>query len=161
MPGFGGGGRSDPLENFKFRVMWDGQYIAGVNKVTALRRTTQVVEEREGGDNSGPRKLPGRTTFDPITLERGITTDTAFEDWANQVFNPSGGLGSLGFRKDIAIDLFNEAGQKVRSYKVHRCWVSEYAALPNLDANGNAVAIESIRLENDGWERDLEVVPPQ
>jgi phage tail-like protein len=135
-------------------VKWDNQYIAGVSRVTALRRITQVVEHREGGDPSTSRKSPGQTHYEPIVLERGVTHDTAFEAWANKTWQLGAGAGSetalADFRKDIAIDFFNEAGQKVLSYKVYRCWVSEYQALPDLHAGVNAVAIEAIKLENEG-----------
>lgn len=156
--------RFDPYKNFKFRVKWDGRYVAGVSKVSALKRTTELVQHREGGDPSSNRKSPGRTNYDAITLERGVTHDTEFEKWANKVWNFGAGLGSevslKDFRKDIIIDVFNEAGQKVLSYKVYRCWVSEYQALPELDANANVVAIQTIKLENEGWERDYAVVEP-
>ena len=157
--------RFDPYKNFKFRVKWDNKYVAGISKMSALKRTTEVVEHREGGDPSTSRKSPGRTNFEPITLERGVTHDVEFEDWANRVWKLGAGPGSevalADFRKDIIIDFFNEAGQKVLSYKVYRCWVSEYQALPDLDANADAVAIEWIKLENEGWERDQSVVEPQ
>jgi phage tail-like protein len=157
--------RFDPYKSYKFRVKWDGRYVAGVSKVSALKRTTEVISHREGGDPSMDRKSPGKTRYEPITLERGVTHDTEFEEWANKVWNYGSGLGSevslKDFRKDIIIDLFNEAGQLVISYKVYRCWVSEYQALPELDAAGNAVAIESITLENEGWERDYEVREPE
>lgn len=153
--------RFDPYKNFKFRVKWDGRYVAGVSKIGALKRTTELVEHREGGDPSTNRKSPGRTSYDAITLERGVTHDTEFEKWANKVWNFAAGPGmevSLSdFRKDIIIDVFNEAGQKAISYKVYRCWVSEFQALPDLDASANAVAIQTIKLENEGWERDYEV----
>ncbi len=156
--------RFDPYKNFKFRVKWDGRYVAGVSKVTALKRTTEVVEHREGGDPSISRKSPGRSKYEPITLERGVTHDTEFEKWANKVWNFGAGLGAevslKDFRKDIIIELYNEAGQLVIAYKVYRCWVSEYQASPDLDANANAVAIQTIKLENEGWERDLEVTEP-
>jgi phage tail-like protein len=150
----------DPLENFKFKVKWDGRYVAGVSKVSALRRTTEVVQHREGGDSGAIRELPGRTKYEPITLERGITNDTEFEKWANLAANPAAGPGIANFRKDVILDVFNEAGQKVLSYLIHRCWVSEYQALPALDANADAVAIEHIKLENEGWERDTQLVWP-
>src|SRR5919198_3847757 len=157
--------RFDPYKNFKFRVKWDGQYVAGLSKMTALRRTTDVVEHREGGDHSMSRKSPGRTKYEPNTLERGVTHDLVFEQWANKVWNYAGGPGAesslADFRKDIIIDVFNEAGQKAISYKVYRCWVSEYQALPDFDANANAVAIQHIKLENEGWERDVDVAEPQ
>jgi phage tail-like protein len=156
--------RFDPYKNFKFRVMWDGRYVAGISKVSALRRTTEMVEHREGGDPSTSRKSPGRSTFEAVTLERGVTHDIEFEAWANKVWNFGAGFGSesslADFRKDVNIDVFNEAGQKVISYKVYRCWVSEYQALPELDANANAVAIQTIKLENEGWERDTDFSPP-
>ncbi|HEX8984403.1 MAG TPA: phage tail protein [Bryobacteraceae bacterium] len=156
--------RYDPYKNFKFRVKWDGRYVAGISKVGALKRTTEVVEHREGGAPSTGRKSPGRTKYEAITLERGVTHDAEFELWANKVWNFAGGLGAesslADFRKDVIIDLFNEAGQKVISYKVFRCWVSEYQSLPDLDANANAVAIQTIKLENEGWERDTDVTEP-
>jgi phage tail-like protein len=157
--------RFDPYKNFKFRLKWDGQYVAGLSKLSGgLKRTTEVVKHREGGDPSTTRKSPGRTEFEAITLERGVTHDTSFEAWANKIWNLGAGLGSevslADFRKDIILDMMNEAGQKVLSYKIYRCWVSEYQALPDLDANANAIAIQHIKLENEGWERDLSVTEP-
>jgi len=156
--------RFDPYKNFKFRVKWDGRYVAGVSKVSALKRTTEVVEHREGGDPSTGRKSPGRSKFEPITLERGVTHDPEFLRWANKVWSFGAGLGAetslKDFRKDLLIEVYNEAGQLALAYKVYRCWVSDYQALPDLDANANAVAIEQIKLENEGWERDTEVAEP-
>lgn len=158
--------RFDPYKNFKFRVFWAGNTtpVAGVSKVSLLKRTTEVVTHREGGDPSSSRKSPGRTEYEAITLERGVTHDKEFEQWANKVWNFGSGLGSevalKDFRKDIIIELYNEAGQKVIAYKVYRCWVSEFQAQADLDANANAVLIQSIKLENEGWERDYEVVEP-
>jgi phage tail-like protein len=156
--------RFDPYKNFKFRLKWDGQYIAGVSKCSMLKRTTEVVKHREGGDPSTSRKSPGRTEYDAVTLERGVTHDTAFENWADKVWSLGAGLGSevslKDFRKDMILDIFNEAGQKVISYKIYRCWVSEYQAVPDFDANANAVAIQHIKLECEGWERDLSVTEP-
>ncbi len=156
--------RFDPYKNFKFRCKWDGRYVAGVSKVSGLKRTTEVVKHREGGDPSTTRKSPGRNEYEAITLERGVTHDAAFEDWAHKVWNFGAGLGSevslKDFRKDIIIELYNEAGQKVLAYHVFRCWVSEYQALPDLDANANAVAIQHIKLENEGWLRDESVTEP-
>ena len=156
--------RFDPYKNFKFRVKWDGRYVAGVSKVSALKRTTEMVEHREGGDPSTSRKSPGRTKYEAVTLERGVTHDPEFELWANKLWNFGAGLGrevSLkDFRKDIIIEVYNEAGQLALAYKIYRCWVSEFQALPDLDANANAVAIQTLKLENEGWERDVEVVEP-
>jgi phage tail-like protein len=157
--------RFDPYKHFKFRVKWDGRYVAGITRVSALRRVTEVIEHREGGDPSTARKSPGRTRFEPIVLERGVTHDTDFEEWANKVWRHGAALGNEAslqdFRKDVIIELYNEAGQLVIAYRVFRCWVSEFQALPDLDANTGSVAIQSITLQNEGWERDEQVVEPQ
>lgn len=157
--------RFDPYKNFKFRVKWDNRYVAGVSKVGALSRTTEVVRHREGGDPSTTRKSPGKSDFNAITLERGVTHDKEFANWANKVWRIGAGLGAevslKDFRKDLIIEVYNEAGQLALAYKVYRCWVSEFQALPDLDANGNGVALEHIKLENEGWEQDLEVTEPQ
>ncbi|TMF85546.1 MAG: phage tail protein [Chloroflexi bacterium] len=156
--------RFDPYKNFKFRVKWDGRYVAGVSRMSGLTRVTEVVEHREGGDPSSSRKSPGRTRYEAIILERGVTHDTDFEAWADKVWKLGAAPGAetdlAAFRKDIVIDFFDEAGQRVLSYLVRRCWISEYQALPALDANGAGVAIESIKLEHEGWERDLTVGEP-
>ncbi|HMD03123.1 MAG TPA: phage tail protein [Candidatus Baltobacteraceae bacterium] len=156
--------RADLSKGFKFRVKWDGKYVAGVSRMSALRRSSAVIEEREGSDPPIWRKSPGQTRFDPIVLERGITFDAAFEDFANLVNVGAGVIGAeVGlweFRKDIVIELYNDGGQLIRAYNVYRCWVSEYQALPDLDANANAVAFEHIKIENEGWERDASVPEP-
>ncbi|BAC68091.1 phage tail protein [Streptomyces avermitilis] len=162
--------RLDPYKNFKFRVKWDNRYVAGISKVSALKRTTEVVEHRDGGDHSSARKSPGRTKYEPITLERGVTHDPEFEAWANKVWNYANAQAApdqrdrevslAGFRKDLVIEVYNEAGQKVLAYQVFRCWVSEYQALPDLDANANAVAIQQLKLENEGWLREASVTEP-
>jgi phage tail-like protein len=156
--------RFDPYKNFKFRLKWDGHYVAGLSKCSALKRTTEVVEHREGGDPSTSHKSPGRNKYEAITLERGVTHDVEFERWANKVWNFGSGLGmevSLkDFRKELIIEVYNEAGQLALAYKVYRAWVSEYQALPDLDANANAVAIQHIKLETEGWERDASVTEP-
>jgi len=157
--------RLDPYKNFRFRVKWDGKYVAGISKVGSLKRTTEVLPHREGGDPSTSHKSPGRTTYEPITLERGLTHDMEFHDWAGRVWNFGAALGAqvslANFRRDIYLEVYNEAGQLVIAYKIYRCWVSEYQALPDLDANANAIAIEHIKLETEGWERDTSVTEPQ
>jgi phage tail-like protein len=162
--------RLDPYKAFKFRVKVDGQYVAGVSKVGALKRTTEVVKHRDGGDASSSHKSPGRTEYDPIVLEYGVTHDLTFERWANKVWsyvnaqagpeNRTQEVSLKDFRKDIIIDVFNEAGQKAISYLIYRCWPSEYQALPDLDGNANAVAIQHLKLENEGWIRDVTVTEP-
>lgn len=162
--------RFDPYKNFKFRVKWDGRYVAGVSKIGALKRSTEVVEHREGGDPSLSRKSPGRVKYEPITLERGVTHDTEFEKWANKVWSYNNAqapgdqrtneVSLVDFRKDMILEVYNEAGQKVIAYNLFRCWVSEFQALPDLDANANAVAIQTLKLENEGWVRDYSVTEP-
>jgi phage tail-like protein len=156
--------RFDPYKNFKFRVRWDGRYVAGVSKVSALKRTTEVIDHRSGGDPSTVVRAPGQSKYEAITLERGVTHDRDFEQWANKVWNHGAGMGAevslRDFRKDIILELYNEAGQLVVAYNVYRCWVSEYQALPELDASGNAVAIQTLKLENEGWVRDVAVTEP-
>lgn len=156
--------RFDPYKNFKFRLKWDGKYVAGLSKSGALKRTTEVVSHRDGGDPSSSRKSPGRTEYEAVMLERGVTHDTEFEKWANKVWNWGSGLGEevslQDFRKDVILELYNEAGQLAIAYKLYRCWVSEFEAIPELDANANAIAIQKIKLENEGWERDYDVIEP-
>ena len=156
--------RHDPYKNFKFQVKWDGRVVAGVTKVSGLRRVTEVVTHREGGDPSSSRKSPGRTEYEAVTLERGVTHDTAFEDWANKVWalgqKPGSEVSLSDFRKDVLIEMRNEAGQLVLAWKIYRCWVSEYDVLTELDANATSLAFEHIKLENEGWERDRCVAEP-
>jgi phage tail-like protein len=156
--------RVDPYKNFKFCIKWDGRCVAGVSKVSALKRSTEVIEHREGGDPSTSRKSPGRTKYEAITLERGVTHDTEFEKWANKVWNTGAGLGAevslKDFRKDVLLEVYNEAGQVVLAYKIYRCWVSEFQAQADLDANANVILIQTLKLENEGWERDLDVTEP-
>ena len=155
--------RFDPYKNFKFRIKWDGRYVAGVSKVSTLKKSTEPVTHREGGDPSTSRVSPSGWSFEPITVDRGVTHDPEFENWANLVYHTDGdaAISLKNFRKDIIIELLNEQGLVAKAYKVYRCWVSEYTALPELDASGNAVAIESMVLQNEGWERDMEVPEPQ
>jgi phage tail-like protein len=156
--------RFDHYKQFKFRVKWDNRYVPGIFYVSELRRTTDVVTHREGGGPNVSHKSPGLTAYEPIMLMRGRSHDTAFEEWANKVWNYGSGLGTevslADFRKDVTIELYNEAGQLVMAFRVYRCWPSEYVALSDLDANDSDVAIESITLENEGWERDYEVREP-
>ena len=157
-------GRLDPYKNFKFRVVWDGEVVAGVSKVSGLKMTLEVIEHREGGDTSTSRKMPGRPTYEGITLERGVTHDTAFENWASRVWNyttATGAESSLSnFRKDMRIEVLNEAGQLAIAYNLYRCWVSEYQPMADLDANAGAALIQSIKIEHEGFERDEAVVEP-
>jgi len=148
--------RFDPYRTFRFKVKWDNQYVAGLSKMGALKRTTEMVEFREAGENITSRKLPGKSTYQAVTLEAGVTYDTSFEDWANLVNDfASHSITNLGeFRKNVTVDVFNEAGQKVLAYDLYRCWVSEYQALPDLDAGANAVAITTIKLEYEWFTRE-------
>jgi phage tail-like protein len=153
--------RRDPYKNFRFRVKFGAtnEYVAGVTKVTGFKRSTEVIKHRSGGDPATSFKLPGRTEYDPIMLERGVTNDKPFEEWANKVWsftNSAAGLETSlkDFRRDLIVDVFNEAGQKVLSYQVFNCWVSEWQPISDLDSNANAVAIQHVRVENEGWVRE-------
>jgi len=156
--------RFDPYKNFKFRVKWDNKYVAGASKITSLKRTTEVVKHREGGDPSSSRKSPGRSEYEAVTIERGVTHDKEFEQWANKVWKFGAGLGAevslKDFRNDLIVEVYNEAGQLAIAYNVFRCWVSEFQSLADLDANANAVNIQHLKLENEGWERDISVSEP-
>lgn len=156
--------RFDPYKNYRFRLKWDGKYVAGISRISGLKRTTEVVEHRDGGASGNTRKSPGITRFEPITIERGVTHDLEFERWANKVWDLQMGVGAevslKDFRKDIVLEFLNEAGQLALAYRIYRCWPSEVQMLPELDANANAVAIQSMKLENEGWERDTAVVEP-
>ena len=152
--------RFDPYKSFMFRVRWDGNYVAGLSKMSALKRTTTPVVHRDGSDPSRERKSPGVTKYEGVTLERGVTHDPEFEKWANLVHSLQNPISLKGFRKDVTLDVFNEAGQRVMAYNLHRCWVSEYQAFPQLDAANAAVAIETIKLELESWERDPAVTEP-
>ena len=159
--------RVDPYKNFRFKVKFGdaSDYIAGVSKVSGFKRSTEVIKHRSGGNPATSYKLPGRTEYDPITLERGVTADTVFEQWANKVWSHANAAGGMetslkDFRRDLTIDMFDEAGQKVLSYQVFNCWVSEYQPVSDFDGNANAVSIQHIRLENEGWVRDLDLPAP-
>lgn len=155
--------RVDPYKNFKFRVLWDSKPVLGVSKVSSLKRTTEVVKHRSGGANSFDHKSPGRSTYEGVTLERGITHDVEFEKWANAVSSYAGdsAMDLAGYKKDLTLEVLNEKGQVALRYHLFRCWVSEFVTLPDLDANANAVAIEHIKIEIEGWARDVDTPEPQ
>lgn len=154
--------RVDPYKNFKFRILWDDKPVMGVSKVGALKRTTEVVKHRDGGDNSTDHKSPGRTTYDAISVERGITHDPEFEAWANKVHPYSGdtAMDLAAYKKNLTLEMMNEKGHVVYRYFLYDCWVSEYNAIPELNANANAVAIESLKIELEGWDRDKDTKEP-
>ncbi len=154
--------RIDPYKNFKFRVLWDGKAVLGVSKVSSLKRTTEVVKHRSGGQNSYDHKSPGRSTYEGVTLERGITHDLEFEKWANAVSSYAGdsAMDLAGYKKDLTLEVLNEKSQVAIRYFLFRCWVSEFVTLPDLDANANAVAIEHIKIELEGWVRDADTPEP-
>lgn len=154
--------RLDPYKNFKFRLLWDNKPVLGISKVSALKRTTEVVKHRDGGDNSTDHKSPGRTSYDAITVERGLTHDPEFEAWANKVHPYSGdkAMDLAAYKKDLTLEMMNEKGHVVYRYFLYDCWVSEYTSIPELNANANAVAIESMKIELEGWDRDKDTKEP-
>jgi phage tail-like protein len=165
----------DAYKNFRFRVKWDGRYVAGFSKVSGLTHSTQVVSHRSGGDPGTARVSPGQQEYGPVRLEKGVARDPGFVQWANKIWDysdsrkdserdPSSSAPSVSladFRKDILVELYNEAGQKVLAWNIYRGWVSEYSAVPELDGSENAIAIQTMQLENEGWERDTGVKEPQ
>jgi len=157
--------RKDPYKWFKFRVLWDGQIVPGVVKVTGLTRRTEVITNRTGSDPSGNRKSPGLTWYEAITVERGRSHCVMFEQWVNKVWNfnarPGSEVSLADYRKDVLIELYNEADQKVMAFKVFRCWPSDYTALGDLDANNGCISFESITLQHEGWIRDYDISEPQ
>jgi len=154
--------RMDPYKNFKFRVKWDARYINGISKISPLTRSTEPVRHRNGGDQSNPRLSPGTTNFSPIIMERGLSHDASFEEWANMVFDANGDskVSLKSYKKTVVIELLNLAGEIVMAFNIYNCWISEYQPLPELDANGKCIAIEKIVLQHDGWERDIAITEP-
>lgn len=156
--------RYDPYKDYRFRVKFDGKTVAGLTKVSGLKRTTEVIDVEEAG-NSIVHKGAGRTKYEPIRLERGVTHDTDFEVWANAVQELDVGgqpkeMRLKELRRDIVLELLNEAGQPALRYVIHACWVSEWQPLPELSAGGNGVAIQYAELQNEGWRRDAELPEP-
>ena len=151
----------DPYKAYSFRVKWDGQFIDGVTRVSPLTRITEVADARLGSDPSAVSHSPGRTTFTAVTLERGLTKDTAFEAWADLVAQPGQQTAAASYRKDIIVSIYNETGQLVTSYKLYNCWPSTYEAVSDLDANTAAGQFQRLTLQCDSWTRDTSVVWPQ
>ena len=154
--------RIDPYKNFKFRVLWDNLPVAGLSKMSAVKRMTEVIEWREAGGPSIIRKLPGRTKFEPITLEAGLTHDRQFMNWADQVNNPQGdaAMSLVAYRKEVVVEVLNLQGTPALAFKLRRAWASEFQAVPEMDANANAVAIQTLKLEFEGFEIDEAVTEP-
>jgi phage tail-like protein len=154
--------RIDPYANFKFRLSWDNQYVAGLSKMSAIKRSTEVIEWREAGNPSVIRKLPGRTKFEPVTLESGLTHDSQLIAWADLVNNPQGdaAMSLKNYRKEVKIEVLNLQATMVIRFILHRAWVAEFQALPEMDANANAVAIQTLKLEYEGFSVDPAVTEP-
>lgn len=155
--------RIDPYKNFKFRVKWENRYVAGLSKMSAIKRATEAIEWREAGGPSVVRKMPGRTKFEPVSLEAGLTHDQQFLEWAEQVVNPQGdaAMSLKNYRKEVTVEVLNMQGTPVIAVRLHRAWVSEFQMIPELDANANAVAIQMLKLEYEGFSRDAAVTEPQ
>ncbi|MFI4976757.1 MAG: phage tail protein [Caulobacterales bacterium] len=150
------GGQPDALRNGRFRVSWDGRVIPGVTEVSPLGRTTEVVTHEEGGWSPTVQTSPGRTTFEPVTLERGLSRDTAFADWAAQTLQAA----PANPRKNVRLEVLGDSGQPILAYNLYRCWVSEYQPLPELDQAASGPLTERITLECDEWTRDASVAAP-
>jgi phage tail-like protein len=154
--------RIDPYKNFRFRVTWDGRTVAALSKMSAVKKMTEAIEWRAAADGGIVRKLPGRTKFEPITFEAGLTHDRQFLDWANQVNNPAGEAANslLQYRKTVRVEVLNMQGNPAMAFNLIRAWASEFQALPELDANANAVAIQSLKIEYENFILDDAVTEP-
>lgn len=156
--------RYDPYRTFKFQVVIDGQAVAGLSKMGALKKTTEVVNWRSAGDPSSQRAIPGGTKFENVTLEQGLSHDQVFENWANAVNNVAdgdAGMSLVNFRKDVVINVLNLQGTPAISYHLRRAWVTEFQALPEFDAqNMNTIGIQSVTLACEGFVRDRAVTEP-
>lgn len=154
--------RKEPYKNFKFQLEWDNKPVMGISKVSSLKRTTEVVKHRDGANNSYDIKSPGRTSYEGITIERGITHDAEFANWAAKVhsYETDSLMDLAGYKKELTLVVMNEKNQPAFRYALHGCWVSDYTAMPDLDANANAIAIESMKIEVDGWEREGATTEP-
>jgi phage tail-like protein len=153
--------RYDPYKTFKFRVKWDNKYVLGASSVTGLTRKTEVVQHRVGGDPSTKRKSPGLNDYDSVTIKNGVTQDRTLHEWAGKVWAIGNQLGmevSLkDFRKDVTLEVYNEAGQLAMAYTLYRCWPSEFQALADLDANTGGILFQHLKLECEGWDMDTSV----
>ena len=154
--------RIDPYKNFKFRVKWENLPVAGLSKMSAIKRSTEVIEWREAGGSSVVRKLPGRTKFEPVTFEVGLTHDKQLIAWADQVNSPVGdaAMSLKNYRKDVTVEVLNLQQTVVMAFTLHRAWVSEFQAIPEMDANANAVAIQTLKIEYEGFEVDAAITEP-
>jgi phage tail-like protein len=161
--GFQNSKRIDPYKTFKFRVKFGTKTVLGISKVSALKRTTEVVKHRDGGQNSFDHKSPGRTTYDAVTMERGLTHDRDFEDWANMVhkYPEDSTMDLANYKRDVTVEMQDEKGHTVYRYFLHNCWVSEFTSSPELNSNANALAIESLKIEIEGWDRDADLKEPK
>ena len=154
--------RLDPYKNFKFRVKWENQYVAGLSKMSAIKRSTEVIEWREAQEKSVVRKLPGRTKFEPVTFEAGLTHDQQFIIWADLVNSPQGdaAMSLKNYRKEVTVEVLNLQATPVMAFLLHRAWVAEFQALPEMDANANAVAIQTLKIEYEGFSVDAAITEP-
>ena len=155
--------RFDPYRTFKFQVVIDGAVVAGLQKMSALKKTTEPVQWRDAGSPSFQRTMPGGTKYEPVTLEQGLTHDKVFEDWANMVNNFDGdvAMSLKDYRKNITVNVLNLQGTVAISYQLYRAWVSDFQALPDLDSNAmNTVGIQTVTLQHEGWQRDQAVAEP-
>ena len=146
----------DPYRKFKFRIKIDGKVVAALTKCSALTVSVASTEFRSGEMDAFKQKLPGQVTFEPITLEQGVTDDKTFELWATAMANYMGNKGADSektpddFRKDLDIEIYNLNNERVKAYRVYNCWVSKYTAVPDLDAASSDVMIQTLELQNEG-----------
>ena len=142
---------SDPYKDFRF-LLWDGKYVAGFNKMSPLKKTSEGMKYSEG--NSTGTLIPDKMKYEAIILERGVTYDARFEKWMNSGPYLGQGHGFLAesFKKDLIIEVNNERGMLALSYEIYDCLVSQYQRIP-LDTNSNVMGIYHLKLNCEGWKR--------
>ena len=154
--------RFDPYKNFKFHVYLDGRLVMGVSRSARSSAPPRWSATAPGGDNSIDFKSPGRTKYEAVTLERGLTHDREFEKWAANVHSYAGDAATdlRNYKKALTVEMLNLRNQPAIRYFLFNCWPSSYTAMPDLSSMENAVAIESLVLEVEAWERDFDLAEP-
>ena len=141
------GQRVDPFRNFNFLVEIDGIAQASFTECSGLSTTTEVIENREGGDNVTVRKLPGKTSYSDISLKWGLTDSTELWDWRQQITD-----GNV-VRKNGSIVVFDlDNSTEVARWNFVRAWPTKWEG-PTLSAKGNDIAIDTLVLAHEGLTR--------
>jgi phage tail-like protein len=146
----------DPYRKFKFLVKWNNAVVMAVHKVSSITKSIDPIDWRTGGDSNFSAKVPGLTKWEPITLERGLSADTAFQEWMVLVNKyTKAGLGAdeavHAFRKNLNIEMYSLQNELVMTINVYNAWPSKLT-IADFDAKANELAIEHMELQNEGWD---------